>query len=153
MDVVRAHGADWKQINRKPTKILRVVLPREPPAWATEAVTMQDLKWPLGPQASMARSGLRKLFTPLKRHIPHCPLQIQPRNITGKKRRRRRSKRMKLGSKERTDGELISKKPNQDPFETILVAVSRSAQSDFKTCCSPLTAICLLFVLPSNGNV
>lgn len=152
MDVVRAHGADWKQINRKPTKILRVVLPREPPAWATEAVTIQDLKWPLGAQASMARSGLRKLFTPLKRHIPHCPLQIQPRNITGQKRRRR-SKRMKLGSKEKTDRELISKKPSQDLFETILVAVSRSAQRDFKTCCGPLTVIRLLFVLPSNGDV
>lgn len=42
MDVARAHGADWKQISKKPTKFLRVILLKEPPAYTWEAVTIQD---------------------------------------------------------------------------------------------------------------
>lgn len=117
MDVARAHGADWKQISKNPTKFLRVILPKRPPAWAWEPMTLQTfLKWSLGSQASMAGSGLRKLFVPLKGYIPHCPFGIQPRNITGKKGGGGPI-RWSQGSKERTD--KWAKEPSQGLFKNI----------------------------------
>ena len=33
VEAVRAHGHDWKQISKKPTKFLRVILLKGPPAY------------------------------------------------------------------------------------------------------------------------
>lgn len=56
MDVAKEHGADRKQINKKPSKFLRVTLPEDQPG-LKGAVTIQYLKRSLGSQASVAGSA------------------------------------------------------------------------------------------------
>lgn len=57
MYVAKEHGADRKQINKKPSKFLRVTLPEEHQPRLKGAVTIQYIKWFLGSQASMAGSA------------------------------------------------------------------------------------------------
>ena len=48
VEAARAHGHDWKQISKKPTKFLRVILLKGPPAYTWEAVTIQDVVFLFG---------------------------------------------------------------------------------------------------------
>lgn len=140
---------------QKANSVLKVILPKEQPAWAKRDCHCSRPKWSLGSQVSMTESRLGKVFILLGGYIPHCIFWTWPRKVieTKKKKvvhedeprdqRKNRHVNYSSGAKSR---------PVQEYSPPLERAFSMTAQRDFRICCSSSTALCLLFILLSNRS-